>query len=241
LKKSATKDNPPKLATMKKLTIAIDGPVCSGKGTLSIALAKKLNILYLYTGGMYRALTLASIRAGVDLNNEEEVLKVFRTSDIKFIASAGETKIFLNGEEVSDKLFEPTIANNVPIVASHPKIREEMVERQKAIAKGRSSVIEGRDISSMVAPDADVKIYLTADIKIRAGRRLKQYKEKGIQKTLEEVLEETSERDRIDAVTQSQFKTSNDIITIDTTNDTIDDTVEKVINILREKGLYDLH
>lgn len=226
---------------MKNLTIAIDGPVCSGKGTLSIALAKKLNIVYLYTGGMYRALTLVALRAGTDLNNEEEVLKVFKASDIKLITSQGLTKIFLNGEEVSNKLFEPTVANSVPIVASHLGVREEMVKRQKSIVKNKSSVIEGRDISSMVAPNADIKIYLTADLAVRAERRLKQYKERGIQKIFEEVLSETQERDRIDAITQSQFKTSNDIITIDTTNDTIDETVERVINILKEKDLYDLH
>lgn len=224
---------------MKKLTIAIDGPVGSGKGTLSVALAKKLNILYLYTGGMYRALTLASIRAGIDLHNEDEVLNLFKRSDISLTTTAGKTKIYLNSEEIGEKIIDPSITNAAPIVAQHPKVREEMVRRQKAIVEGRSSVIEGRDISSVVAPHADVKIYLTADIKVRAERRLKQYKEKGIQKTFEEVLSETSERDRIDAITQSQFKTSGDIVTIDTTNDAIDETVEKVIDILREKGLYD--
>lgn len=227
---------------MKNITIAIDGPVCSGKGTLSVALAKKLNILYLYTGGMYRALALAAIRAGIDLNNEEEMLKILRLVDINLHTSAGDTKIYLNNEEIGDKIFEPSVSNAVSIIATHPKVRSEMVRRQKEIIKGKSAVIEGRDIASKVAPNADLKIYLTADIDVRAKRRLKQYEEKGIKKTFEEVLKETEERDKRDSGRKaSPLDIHSGATVIDTTNDTIEDTIQKVINILKEKGLYDSH
>lgn len=225
---------------MKKIVIGIDGPVCSGKGTLSVSLAKKLGILYLYTGGMYRALTLACIRAGIDLDNEEEVLKILKASSIDLHIRAGETKLFLGEENISRKIFEPEISNQTPRVARHPKVREEMVARQQEIIKDQSAVIEGRDIASKVAPDAQVKIYLTADIKARVKRRLKQYEERGIQKTFQEVLEETIERDRIDSERgASPLSIAKDAIVIDTTNDSIDDTLNKVLKILKEKGIYD--
>lgn len=225
---------------MKNVVIGIDGPVCSGKGTLSVALAKRLDILYLYTGGMYRTLALACIRAGINLDNEEEVLKVLETENISLHAVAGETKLFLGGEDVTRKIIEPEVSNQTPHIARHPKVREEMVKRQQEIVEGNSAVIEGRDIASKVAPTADLKIYLTADIKTRAKRRLNQYEEKGISKTFEEVLEETAERDRKDLERDaSPLSVSSDAVVIDTTTDSTQDTVNKVLNILRKKGLYD--
>src|SRR5664279_4022250 len=131
------------------MVIAIDGPVCSGKGTLSVALAKELGILYLYTGGMYRTLTLACLRAGVNLSSEEEVLGVLSSADIKLDVSTGETRLFLGEEEVGGKIIDPKVSNNTPIVAAHPKVRTEMVKRQQEIIKGHSVVIEGRDIASV--------------------------------------------------------------------------------------------
>lgn len=225
---------------MKKITIAIDGPVCSGKGTLSIALAKKLGVLYLYTGGMYRALTLAAIRERIDPHNEDKILELLANSDITLSTHAGETEIYLNGEEIGREIIDPSITNVVSIIAQHPKVREEMVRRQKEIVHGKSAVIEGRDIAEKVAPNAEVKIYLTADIKTRAKRRLMQYEEKGIEKTFEEVSKETEERDKKDSERiASPLSIHPDAIIIDTSHDSIDATVEKVLKILKEKGLYD--
>lgn len=221
----------------KALTIAIDGPVGSGKGTLSVALSKKLGILYLYTGGMYRALTLACMREGIDLSDEEAVLDVLSKCNLHLKVSAGDTVIYLGDEDVSETIIKPEISNNTPIVASHPKVREEMVKRQKEIVEGHDAVIEGRDIATAVAPNAEVKIYLTASLEARAFRRFEQFKERGIQKTFEEVLSETKERDHLDENRDtSPLEQHKGTIEIDTTADRVDQTVAKVMDILQERS-----
>ncbi len=219
-------------------TIAIDGPVGSGKGTLSVALSERLGILYLYTGGMYRGLTLACLRAGIDLHDEDAVLEVLSNCNLHLKVTSGQTVIFLGDEDISEKIIRPEVSNNTPIIAAHPRVREEMVKRQKDLVSGQSSVIEGRDIATVVAPNADVKIFLNASLEERAHRRFKQFQERGINKTYEEVLSDTEERDRKDmGRDDSPLHYAKDAIEVDTTNDTIDQTVEKVMQILKEKGL----
>lgn len=222
----------------KKLVIAIDGPVGSGKGTLGIALAKKLNALYFYTGGMYRALALACLRRKVDLHNEKRIFEVLRISDIYLEISNGETKVFLDKENINDKLFLPEITGAVPIVAAYPRVREEMVGRQKKMIEGQSAIIEGRDAATHIVPDADVKIYLTADINVRARRRYNQLLKRNIKKSFEQVLKDTIERDAMDTEREaSPLTVVPDAFMIDTTGDTVENTVGKVINILKEKDL----
>ena len=223
---------------LRKFTIAIDGPVGSGKGTLGIALAQKLNALYLYTGGMYRALTLACLRENIDLHNEEKVLEVLKTVNIDLDISQKGTKVFLEKELVNDKLFLPEVSNAVPIVAAISKVRQEMVKRQRKIVEGQSAIIEGRDIATDVVPYADLKIFLTASVNVRAQRRYQQFLGRGIKKSFEEVLAETQERDRKDAEREaSPLIVAKGAIVIDTTDDTIEETVEKVMEKVREKGL----
>lgn len=223
---------------MRKLTIAIDGPVCSGKGTLSVTLANKLDVIYLYTGGMYRALTLACFGEDVGLEDEEGILNLLKRIDISLKPSTDGTRVFLNEADVTEKIFEPSVSNATPLIAKHPKVREEMVKKQQEMIKDKSAVIEGRDIASKVAPNADLKIYLTADLRVRAARRLKQYEEKGIDKTYEEVLEETEQRDEADSRREvSPLSISVDSVVIDTSNDEISDTLDKVMSILRDRSL----
>ncbi|OGH17886.1 MAG: cytidylate kinase [Candidatus Levybacteria bacterium RIFCSPHIGHO2_02_FULL_37_10] len=225
------------------IKIAIDGPVGAGKGTLAVALAKKLNAFYVYTGAMYRELALACLREKIDLNNEEEVLKILRNISIELINTDYGVRAFLDGQEVSDEIFKPDVSKTVPIVAAFPKVRKEMVLRQQGMAKDavrreKNIVMEGRDIATDVLRDADIKIYLTADINTRTQRRLKQLTERGIKTSFDEVLKDIEARDGRDTErTASPLRIAEDAVIIDTTNDTIDQTVDKVMEKLKEKNL----
>lgn len=223
-----------------KLVIAIDGPVGAGKGTLAVALAKRLGALYIYTGGMYRALTLACLRENVDLNDEEKVLEVLRKSAIDLkIAELG-TRVFINNKEVTDEIFSLEVTSKVPVIAAFKKVRKEMVYRQRKMAQSNKVMIEGRDIATDVAPNADLKIYLTADVNVRAQRRLKQFQKRGLNISINEVIRDIETRDKQDMEREvSPLVIPSDAIAIDTTNDTVEDTLNKVLQILREKGLHD--
>lgn len=227
----------------KNISVAIDGPVGSGKGTLAIALSKKLNAIYVYTGAMYRELALACFREKTNLESESKVLEVLNRISIELKQVRNEIKAFLNGEDVSTEIFGPNISKLVPIVAAFPKVREEMVLRQKkmasnAINSGKSVVMEGRDITTDVIPDADIKIYLTADIKKRVERRLRQFVDRGIKINFDDVFKDVEERDRQDMQRlASPLKIAENAVVIDTTNDTIDQTVEKVIEELKKRNL----
>jgi CMP/dCMP kinase len=227
----------------KPIRIAIDGPVGSGKGTLAIAVSKKLNATYVYTGAMYRELALACYREQADFKNEKNILEVLNKISIEIRQSEDGIRAFLNGEDVSDEIFKPNVSKLVSVVAAFPKVRKEMVLRQKRMAQeavdgGKSVVMEGRDITTDVIPDADIKIYLTADIEKRAERRLKQFADRGIEISFEDVLRDLKERDRQDTQrATSPLRITKDAVVIDTTNDEVVQTVDKVAKILKEKFL----
>jgi cytidylate kinase len=231
------------MLTQKPIKIAIDGPVGSGKGTLAIALAKKLDALYVYTGAMYRELGLACLREKIDIKNEDKVLEMLSRISIELKSSEEGIKAFLNGEDVSEEIFTPYASKAASDVAVFPRVRSEMVARQRkmsenAIQSGKSVVMEGRDITTEVIPDSDIKIYLTADIKKRAERRLKQFAEKGIDDSFDDVLQDLMKRDKQDTErSASPLKIAEDAVIVDTTEDTIDQTVNKVMEKLREKNL----
>lgn len=227
----------------KGFVIAIDGPVASGKGTLSTLLAEKLSGFYLYTGAMYRCVALLCLEKGIDVNNSEQVKKVLTQANFEFI----DGKVFLNGRDVTEKIKEPEVASAGSVVATYTVVRKDLVRKQQEIAqtainKGRVIVAEGRDTTTVVFPNAALKVFLTANPEIRTKRRLEQYREKGIEKTFAEVLSETKQRDESDTKREaSPMYVAADAIIIDTSNDEIEDTVEKVVKKLKEMGLYDGH
>ena len=223
-----------------KFTIAIDGPVGVGKGTLAVGLAKKFGALYVNTGAMYRALTLLCLRKKIDIKNEEEVLRNFKNSTIELqIDTYSNQKIFLNGENVSREIFLPEVTNTVALISPFPSVRKEMVRRQRELlSKADRVVMEGRDITTEVIPNADLKIFLIADPTVRAQRRLRQLAKNGIDSTFEEILAETAERDKRDTQRRaSPLTITEDAYVLDTTNLSIDETVEKVIKKMREKEI----
>lgn len=228
---------------MKKiLSIAIDGPVASGKGTLAFGLARRLGALYVYTGAMYRALALACLEKGVDVNSEDKVLKFLDSIVIELREPKPEDKrtftVFLNGVDVSLKIYDKRVDQITPIIAAMPSIRARMVKLQKKIAKGKSVVMEGRDITTDVLPNADIKIYLTASFEERTKRRHMQLKKRGDSRSLEEIINEIKERDMQDFGREaSPLKIQKDVEVIDTTNLTIKETVELVMQELRKKNL----
>ncbi|OGH09059.1 MAG: cytidylate kinase [Candidatus Levybacteria bacterium RBG_16_35_6] len=224
------------------MAIAIDGPVGSGKGTLSIYLAKKLDAAYIYTGAMYRELALSCLREKTDINDEKKVLEVLRRINIELKPVDDKVGAFLNGEDVSSEIFKPYVSRVVPIVAAFPSVRKDMVDMQKKLVEGfigvKNVIMEGRDISTEVMQDADLKIFLTADLNTRVRRRFDQLKERGIDITFNEVLKDVEDRDKKDLERKaSPLKLSEDAVVVDTTNDTIEDTVNKVMEILKERNL----
>lgn len=222
----------------KKLIIAIDGPVGSGKGTLAVALAKRLNAFYVYTGGMYRALAYECLKKKVDIHNEAKVLELLRKMSLTLRVEEYGTVISINGREIFDEMFLPEVTKTTPIVASYPSVRREMVARQRKAMEGRSVVVEGRDSATDVAPHADLKIYLTADVNTRAKRRVEQLKKRGLSIPFEEVAKQIKERDRLDTERKvSPLTVVWDAYVIDTTNLTIEQTVEMAMAKLKEKGV----
>lgn len=181
-------------------TVAIDGPVASGKGTMAETLAHKLGGSSVNTGGMYRAVALFCIENNIDTNKEVEVVKILPSIKVEL----KDEKVYLNGRDVTERIKEPDIAEMSSIVAFYSGVRKDLTGRQRAIAEkgiseGKIIILEGRDIGTRVLPNADIKIFLTANPEVRARRRLKQYAKKEINKSFEEVLSETKHRDEVDS------------------------------------------
>ena len=224
----------------KKFTIAIDGPVGVGKGTLAVGLAKKFGALYVNTGAMYRALTFLCLRKKINIKNEEEVLRNLKNSTIELeIDSNNNQKIFLNGEDVSREIFLPEVTNTVALISPFPSVRKEMVRRQRELLdKADKVVMEGRDITTEVVPNANLKIFLTADLDVRVRRRLRQLIKNGIDSTFKEVLKETEERDRRDTIRRaSPLTITESAYVLNTTDLSIEETVDKVVEKMKGRGI----
>jgi len=227
----------------KKTQIAIDGPVAAGKGTIAAILAKKLKILYIYTGAMYRALAFLANQERVDLKDEEQLLKLLKKSKMSFrkveVDNPLGYSIFLNGEDITQKIRTSEFAWGASVVGVLPKIRKVMVEKQQALAGGKAVIMEGRDITTKVLPQASLKIYLTANQETRAKRRQKQlFQELRIKKSFNEILKETKTRDQQDTQRKVDSLTIvPDAWVIDTTNLSIDQVVARIWRRLKEQKI----
>lgn len=215
------------------MIIAIDGPAGSGKTTLAQALSTKLNFFYLNTGATYRALTYAALENKVKLSDSGALQKLAGGLNLRVSGD----KIYLDGKDISDKIRQPLIDKNISSVVIHPAVRKVMVELQRKIAAGGNFVVEGRDITTVVFPEAEYKFYIDAAPAIRAQRRFKELQEKGLDVSLREVREDLEKRDYADRNRKvSPLKISASAVYIDTTNLTIPEAVEAVAVHIRAKN-----
>ena len=217
-----------------KMVVAVDGPAGSGKSTVSKMIAKRLNLLYIDTGAMYRALTLKAMKNKVDLNDEAALVRMAHSTRIDLEESGGSLRVILDGEDVTGLIRTPELTNNVKYIARVPDVRHEMVKLQRAIGERSGAVLEGRDIGTVVFPDAKYKFYLDADVGERSRRRHKELLESGQKVSFEDIKKDVASRDESDMKRPvGALKRSPDAISVDTTALTIDEVVEKIISYIQ--------
>lgn len=203
----------------KNIVVAIDGYSSCGKSTLAKALAKKLHFIYIDSGAMYRAITLYFLRNNIDLKDQDQISKALKNIHLNFHSRDYETHIMLNDEEVSDEIRQMHVANNVSAVSAIHVVRVEMVKQQQRMAKSKNVIMDGRDIGTVVFPNAQLKLFMTADPLIRAQRRFKELTAKNPDLTLEDVFDNLAHRDYQDTTrTESPLTRADDAVILDNTN-----------------------
>lgn len=213
--------------------VAIDGPAGSGKGTITKIVGEKLNLVNIDTGATFRCVALNMIQKNISMNDEEKLEKLLKEIDIEIKANG---KIYLNGEDVTKRIRENDVNSLVSPISVIPMVRNRLLEIQRKIAKGKDVIMEGRDIGTVVFPNADVKIYLDATAEERAKRRVLQNKENGIASSYNEVLEGIKNRDKRDSTRKiAPLKRAEDAIYVDTTNMNIENVVKEIVNIIKDK------
>jgi cytidylate kinase len=214
----------------KRLVIAIDGPAGAGKSTIAKKVADILGIEYIDTGAMYRAFTLKVLKSNININNVQQIIKLLESTKIEF----KNRHIYLDGIRVDEDIRDNIISNNVSNIAKIKEVREKMVEIQQELAKSNNVIMDGRDIGTVVLPNANYKFFVTASVEERARRRYKELLTNNIDNiTYEQVLEEIKKRDEIDSNREiSPLRKSPDAYLIDTTNKTIEESVQEVISII---------
>ena len=216
--------------------VAIDGPAGSGKGTVTKLVGKKLGLINVDTGAMYRCVTLDCLNKNIAPEELDKIEKVLENINIEFKKEDEKELVFLNGKDVSSEIRSTMVNTNVAKFAAVKIIRDKMTPMQREMGKTTDIIMEGRDIGTVVFPDANVKIYLDCSLEERARRRFLQNQEKGIETTYEEVLESIKERHRLETEREvAPFVQAEDAVYVDSTNLTIEEVVEKIANIIEEK------
>ena len=224
----------------KPLVITIDGPAGAGKSTVAQKLAARLGLMYVDSGATYRAAALKVLESGVDPQDEPAVAKLIGETDVQVTAGDGEPRVLLDGHDVTARLRTPEVTLAAAQVSRLPEVRAKLIEIQRTFAQGPGVVMEGRDIGTVVFPQAQLKIFLKADVEERARRRLKQDSSEGRETTLEKTAYEIGRRDQLDAERKiSPLIPAPDAIEIDSTNLQADQVVGQILELARKKGWED--
>ncbi|KOO16931.1 cytidylate kinase [Vibrio xuii] len=216
--------------------VTVDGPSGAGKGTLCMLLANKLGFHLLDSGAIYRVLALAAIHHGVNLESEDALVPLATHLDVQFVAEGDLVKVILEGEDVSGELRKEETGMAASKVAALPRVREALLRRQRAFAEGEGLVADGRDMGTVVFPEAEVKIFLDASAEERATRRLKQLQGKGLDVKFDDLLSEIQERDDRDRNRPvAPLRPAEDALLLDSTTMSIDEVVEKALQYIESK------
>ena len=224
----------------KSIIIAIDGPSGAGKSTLGRMLARELGLLYIDTGAMYRAVALAVTRAGVSTADERAVGEVARRASVILAGDPDSLQVRLDGENVSEKIRTEQISHTSSVISAFPEVRREMVRRQREMGARGGVVLDGRDIGTVVFPNADVKFFLTAVPEARAKRRFEEEHRRELDQTYEETLADINARDRRDSTRRdSPLAIAEDAVVIDTTELAVGDVFRRMLEVIRERQAVD--
>ena len=220
----------------KKIAIAIDGPAGAGKSSISKVVANELGYLYIDTGAMYRGVTWAVLDSRVDVNDQKEVEALLPSLDLTLEPTASACKVFVKGQDVTNLIRQQQINENVSTIASYKGVRKYLVERQQAMAAVGGVILDGRDIGSVVLPDAELKIYLTASVDARAKRRWLEVQGTSNEQPLEDIKKNVESRDEMDKNRdESPLVCVEGAIVVDSSNMTFDETVKHILHLVQER------
>ena len=220
----------------KKIAIAIDGPAGAGKSSISKVVANELGYLYIDTGAMYRGVTWAVLDSHVNVKNQKDVESLLPSLDLTLEPTANACRVFVKGKDVTDLIRQQQINENVSTIASYKGVREYLVERQQAMAAVGGVILDGRDIGSVVLPNAELKIYLTASVDARAKRRWLEVQGTSNEQSLEDIKNNVESRDEMDKNRdESPLVCVDDAIVVDSSNMTFDETVEHILHLVQER------
>lgn len=218
---------------MKKISIAIDGPSAAGKSSIAKIVAKRLDYVYIDTGAMYRCVGYYCLQNNIDLHDEQAVSRVLKK--IKIMLD-NENHVYLNGDDVSDKIRQDEVSMSASLVSSHHDVRKFLVDQQRQMAKVGGVILDGRDIGTVVLPEAELKIYQSASVETRAKRRYLENKQRGLPADLETIKKDIERRDYQDMNRKiSPLKKADDAIALDTSNLSIEEVVNEILNLVKQK------
>ena len=216
--------------------IAIDGPAGAGKSTIARRTAQELSFIYVDTGALYRALAVFLVDEGVSPEDTEKVKEAVKSVKVSIAYKNGEQQVLVNGKNVTDRLRAESVGNMASTISAIPAVRAALLDLQRDLAKAHDVLMDGRDIGTNVLPDAELKIYLTASVETRAERRYRDLQEKGVEKPLSEIKKEIEERDHRDMTRAiAPLKQAEDAVYLDTSHMNIDEVVEAIRQLYRER------